>query len=401
MRPAAEAKRLPDRDQPTVSREFLDRIQQYYAALDSVRRGVCLLNAGQFAEAAQAFHRAQQLRSPEPSLPALLASALLPFDGAAAADALASRMEDDPQDSVSRIRLALAKWSADQTEEAVSILREGLRQNPECPELHFQLGTLLAALADDEEAELRFSQTLNINREHTDAMIGLALCYGVRGDPRQAVNHLLRAQQNRPHDARIGLLLAQAVSAAAQAGHTVHPRAEIPTDNQVRDTKGIEELARVIETEPDFVDAFLAIPTDAVDERVFLMLLETLHVVLARQPEQAEFHVHCGRVLARLGQSEEAIAENERAVAIDPNCARALIELGKLYHKTNRMWDATSRLEQAVRAGAEYADVYYLLGNLYRDQGQVHKARSAYKRALVLNERYEAASRALHTLSVI
>jgi Tfp pilus assembly protein PilF len=72
--------------------------------------------------------------------------------------------------------------------------------------------------------------------------------------------------------------------------------------------------------------------------------------------------------------------------------------LGKLYHQTDRCADATSRLEQAVEAGADYADVHFLLGNLYCEQGQVNRARSAYRRALTINHRYEAAQKALEAL---
>ena len=56
--------------------------------------------------------------------------------------------------------------------------------------------------------------------------------------------------------------------------------------------------------------------------------------------------------------------------------------------------------ESAVAAGADYADVHYLLGNLYRDQGQLNRARCAYRRALTINERYEAAQKALQALPV-
>ena len=172
----------------------------------------------------------------------------------------------------------------------------------------------------------------------------------------------------------------------------------MPDAHPEPDYAGIEELSHVIGAEPDFVDAFLSIPTGKVDEKVFAMLLETLHTALERQPEHAELHYHCGRVLTRLGHDDAAIDQNERAVSIDPKFTRALIELGKLYSRTDRTADATTRLERAVAAGAEYADVFYLLGNLYRDQGQIGQARTAYRRALKINERYEEAKTALEAL---
>lgn len=378
----------------------LGRLKRHFEAGDCIRRGVCLLNAARYPEAADAFREAQRLGSTDRSLPALLAASLVSTDAHAASCELAPFLGRAAGEVGLRIRHALATWSAGNAEHAIASLREGIRLNPECAELHFQLGTLLAAAGDHEEAELRFTQTLNIDRDHTEAMLGLAMCYGTQGDAVSALAQLEKAQQRRPHDARIGLLLAQAASAAAQAGHAARPRAAMPAADAPADAPGVEELSRVIEQESDFVDAFLALPPGTVDDRVFMMLLETIYRVLARQPQHAELHCHCGRVLARLGRSAEAIAENERAVAIDPKCVRALIELGRLYQQTDRHRDATQRLEQAVQAGAEYADIYFLLGNLYRDQGYVQEARSAYRRALILNQRYEAASKALDALTV-
>jgi tetratricopeptide (TPR) repeat protein len=204
----------------------------------------------------------------------------------------------------------------------------------------------------------------------------------------------------RPHDARIGLLLAQAAEAMRQKGQVQRIRPSLPRAEQFQDDKGVHELSQVIEAEPEFVDAFLAIPTGDVDEGVFSMLLETLRAALDRQPEHAELHYHCGRVLQRLGRDQDAIDETEHAVKIDPRFTRALIALGKLYQQTDRTADATTRLEQAVAEGAEYADVFYLLGNLYCASGEVGRARSAYRRALLINDRYEVALQALAALPV-
>jgi Tfp pilus assembly protein PilF len=59
---------------------------------------------------------------------------------------------------------------------------------------------------------------------------------------------------------------------------------------------------------------------------------------------------------------------------------------------------ASRRLEQAIQAGGRYPDVYYLLGQLYTEQGEIGRARTAYRRAVLLNDRYEAAHEALALL---
>lgn len=399
---------LPTRTTTVVrpnSTELLHILKNHYASLNQIRRGVCLLNAGRHAAAEAAFRSAIRHGCTDLSLSSYLAASLIGQRKPKAA-ALefaqtlehARGLERPPDDGTRRIRQALSLWSAGDREEAIEVLRKAIRSSPDCAELHFQLGTMLTSWERYEEAELRFTQVLNIDRDHTEALVSLSLCCAVRHAPGEALPHLQRAQARRPHDARIGLLLARAAKAVGQQGFSVRTRAEMPDDDVVDDERGIEELSRVIESEPDFVDAFLMIPVAEVDERVFAVLLKTLERALERQPEHAELHFHCGRVLGRLGRPQDAIDQNERAVALNPGYTRALIELAELYRKTDRNADATTRLERAIAAGAEYADVYYLLGNLYRDQGQVGRARSAYRQALILNERYEAALQALEAL---
>lgn len=380
-------------------RELLESLKNRFQAADQVRRGVCLLNAGQYEQAEAAFRRALSYGGTDKSLPSYLAAALLgQARPSAAAEQFSRAVEQDPRRSATRIRHALTLWSAGRSDEAIQSLREGIRRHPEQGELHFQLGTLLVSLEKYEEAELRFTQALNIDGDHTEALVSLAMCCGIRNAPSEALQHLQRAQVREPHDARIGLLLAQAASAIQRQEFPVRARAQMPEGDRMDDEQGIEELSRVLADDPDFVDACLAIPIGEVDESIFAMLLATLRLALERQPTHAELHYHCGRVLARLGRSEDAICENECAVKIDPTFIRALIELGKLYSQTDCSADATARLEQAIAAGAEYADVHYLLGNLYGNQGFLGRARSAYRRALVLNDRYEAAQKALEAL---
>ncbi len=378
---------------------LIELLQRHFETSREVRRGICLLNAGEHDQAAEAFSHAASLGCSDRSLPSYLAACHLGRgQPGVAAETLAKEAGDKPAKTDLQIRHALAQWASGQREEAISSLRESIRLNPECAELHFQLGTRLSTLERYEEAELRFTQALNIDSDHTEALVSLALCCGVRGTPDEGLEPLQRAQAQKPHDPRIGLLLAQAAKAVRQKGHAFRMRAAMPEDEVVADRRGTKELARVSEADPDFVDAFLSLPAGLVGERIFGMLLQTLEVALEHQPEHAELHYHCGRVLERLGRNGDAIDRAERAVAIDARFTRALIELGKLYQKTDRTADATARLEQAIAAGAEYADVYYLLGNLYHRDGHATRARTAYQRALLINEDYTAARKALEAL---
>ncbi|MCO6436148.1 MAG: tetratricopeptide repeat protein [Phycisphaerae bacterium] len=381
--------------------ERLQELRACFAAERELRRGVCLLNAGRYEEAQSSFRRAQSLRpyeAPLDSVPKMLAACLVGRGKfAAAAEALSDPQEESPSNS-RVIRHAYALWKSGGREESILALRGAVARDPESAELHFQLGTLLTELGDYEEAALRFEQVLSIHRDNADALVSLAMCRGVQNDPKAALASLQRAQQLRPGDTEIAMLLAQAASAVQQAGRPVHIHATMPAP-ETDDERTIESLSAITAGEPEFVDAFLSLSLEGVDEEVFSVLLKTLERALERQPEHAELHFHCAQVLRRLGREPEAIEAHERAVALNPRFTRALIELGRLYEKTNRADDAVARLKEALAAGAEYADVYYLLGNLYRDAGQEENARNAYARALSINANYRDAREALAALT--
>jgi tetratricopeptide (TPR) repeat protein len=310
-----------------------------------------------------------------------------------------AQAQRDPKDVTATVRAALLTWKRGDAQGAIQSLRDAVARQPESAELHFQLGTMLAGMDEHEEAELRFTQAVTIDKNNVDALIGLAMCLGTRQSPGDALRHLERAQHLRPWDTRTALLMTIAARAAAQAGTPVAVRAEMPKDREADSDAAIEELSRVIERDPEFADALLALDPGEVDETAFAMLARTMQRAVARNPRHAELHFHCGRVLERVGRTTEAIEAIERAVDLDPRYVKALILLARLYQQTDRYADATTRLEQTVLLGAEFADTYYLLGNLYRDTGQLERARWAYEHALKINSRYEAAQRALASLA--
>lgn len=374
-------------------------LSRYYSAQRHLRMGICSLNAGDYSRAVQLLSLAAGANPNSDDVATYLVKALLGDDRVDDAERRAARrVENDPQNEKQTIRLALLKWRLGKSAQAIALLRDAVAQWPESAEVHFQLGTLLAADDHTEEAELRFTQAVAIDSDHVDGMVAMAMCMGTRNEPRDAVRHLKKAQHLRPNDTRIAMLLSVAARAARDNGTPIAVYAAMPTQPTCTD-ESIRELAQIVEKEPEFVDAILAIDQRDTDESVFAMLAHTLQTAIKRNPSQADLHYQCGCVLQRLGRTREAIREAEKAVDINPRYVRALILLAKLYQQTDRYDDAATRLEQTVLLGAEYADTYYLLGNLYRDTGQLQRARWAYEHALKINSRYEAAKKALDSLA--
>lgn len=380
--------------------ETIDLLKRYYEGQQQLRRGICLLNAGQYDQAIAGFSAAARLNPQSRPLPVLLTAC---YVGQGRYDLAAAEMErhsrNEPADVTARIRRALLLWKDSRPDEAIESLRDSVAAHPDSADLQFQFGTLLASMDEYDEAELRFTQAITIDQDHAEALVALAQCCAVGQRVGEAKRYLERAQSRRTNDARIGLLLSQAAKVLSDGGEPVDIEARIPVPESAAETEGIEQLSQIIEADPDFIDAFLDLPGDQIDEELHAMLAETVSRALNRRPGDAGLHCAAGRVLARMGRHEEAISSTERAVGLDRRHVQALIQLGRLYDQSNRDADAVERLEEAIAAGAEYADVYYLLGNLYRRNGQAAQARQAYVRALKINKNYEAARTALKSLA--
>ena len=387
---------LPPPDRRQKLRTLL---QGYYEGQSHLRRGLCMLSAGRYDDALTEFTAAERVNPDSLPLPGYLAAAHLGhgrYDQAA--EALDRAAAHEPKNVVAQVRYALAVWKTGRTEASIELLREAISRNPESAELQFQLATILATEGLTDEAELRFTQATAIDPEHVEALVGLAMCHGVSGNTIAAVAALRRAQGRAPHNSRVALLLTHALKAADSA--PAQPvRIAMPEENTPRDERTIDELAAVIEAEPDFVESFLSLDPEEVNAEVFTVLVNTINRALERSPEHADLHYHCGCLLLRLGRMNHAIAAVERAVRLRPTFTKALIQLAKLYQRGDREADARARLEEVIRLGVEYADVYCLLGNLYRDGGMLKRAREAYRHALGINPNYRAAREALAAVS--
>lgn len=396
---------MPDRDnslgcaQAThkVRPEIVEQVQRYFESRDSLRRGICLLNAGCHQEAVKAFSAAKSLNPDSAGLAEYLVRAYMGCgDYTSAAEQVTEQMDRDPDDMTSRVRHALLFWKNGDCDGAIASLRQSIASAPDCAELHFQLGNLLAHLDESEEAEMRFTLTVELDPRHADAMVSLAMCHAAREQPDRALRLLQKAQSLKPQDARIGLLLGMALQATNGHASRGNALCAMPSDLEQDDRRAMQALSKIIEGDPEFLEAFTAL---SADQLLYGLLIETIRQAIENRPGVADLQYHLGGVLDRVGRIDEAISATEETLAINPGHIRALIRLAKLYRKTNRIAEATDQLNIAIRLGARYADVYMLLGCLYRDSGRSDDAREAYRQALGINENYSEVRVALEALS--
>lgn len=97
-------------------------------------------------------------------------------------------------------------------------------------------------------------------------------------------------------------------------------------------------------------------------------------------------HVLLSLVYTWKKQDEQAIAEAERAIALDPNYSFAYIRLGSILYFTGRATEGVEVIEKAMRLNPYYpADDLLNLGIAYRLAGRYEEAVAALKKGLARN----------------
>ncbi|MEO7438216.1 MAG: tetratricopeptide repeat protein, partial [Candidatus Binatia bacterium] len=104
-----------------------------------------------------------------------------------------------------------------------------------------------------------------------------------------------------------------------------------------------------------------------------------------------------GRALALqdLGRVDEAEAELQAALALDPDAATTRSNLGNLYFRRRDLARAREQYLAAVRLDPEHADAHNNLGSVYFRLGDRVRAEAEYRMALRLNPASEGARRNL------
>jgi tetratricopeptide (TPR) repeat protein len=84
----------------------------------------------------------------------------------------------------------------------------------------------------------------------------------------------------------------------------------------------------------------------------------------------------------------EIIAAYEKAIALDPKSAGALVNLGTVYFHQRKWDEAEGHYRKALEADPSYALAHFNLGNLYDEKGDRSKAFLHYLMAIRLNPSY-------------
>ncbi|MBV8278300.1 MAG: tetratricopeptide repeat protein [Verrucomicrobia bacterium] len=108
-------------------------------------------------------------------------------------------------------------------------------------------------------------------------------------------------------------------------------------------------------------------------------------------PNDAEAHYNLGLVLFRNGQLDKAIAQYQKGLEINPNYVQAHNNLGNALFQKGQLDEAVAQFQKALEINLNYAEAHNNLGIALFQKGQLDEAVAQFQKALEINFNYAEA----------
>ncbi|MBN1504433.1 MAG: tetratricopeptide repeat protein [Candidatus Eisenbacteria bacterium] len=122
---------------------------------------------------------------------------------------------------------------------------------------------------------------------------------------------------------------------------------------------------------------------------------------LAIEPSFVEALVNKGAVLNELGRISEAISSFQKVLAVRPRDTRALCNLGNSFYALKDYDKAMKQYKLAVEADSTFAEGYYYIGIAFADAGMYREAVREWEKILAVAPGTEAARNAQDNINAL
>jgi tetratricopeptide (TPR) repeat protein len=244
--------------------------------------------------------------------------------------------------------------------------RRGLALAPDDPALHAELGWTLFLTGRPAEAVTEYKRALAASPDDARTHYQLGLALRATGDPTGAGTHFARSL-------------------------AIEPRCEVYADfGLLQDLFGREDLARESYEKAIALDATCT----AARMNFASMLLEDAQYEEAalqyrravESKPSAAAHSGLGFALNQLGRLDEAAAEHDKAVALDPSLAEVHRNRALTQARLNKYDEAIDSYRRAVKIEPRVS-TYYSLAGVLRAAGRTEEAQAEYRRGQELSRR--------------
>jgi len=122
--------------------------------------------------------------------------------------------------------------------------------------------------------------------------------------------------------------------------------------------------------------------------RIYRDGMTLYRTTIERNPECWMAYANLGTLLAKAGQTQDALAYYGRALQINPDSPEAHVDLGAGLRAMGKIREAIDQYQWALRLRPGYAEAHNNLGNVLRDAGRLPEAIAAYRAAVKVQSGY-------------
>lgn len=239
----------------------------------------------------------------------------------------------------------------------VSFFPLGRQVGPVEANVHYNIGSSLAAAGRDDEAVLEYQRCLAAWPTHAYALINLGNSLEKLGRSDEAFDAFHRARQARPE-----LWTAWQSEGAA-----------LLRDKRLDDAAALFRSAAEAGTGGG--DAWFSLGTVLQDQGRPAEAKEALAKAIAAKPNDPRYHNTLGLVLQQSGDKTGAEAEFRRASAVARDYSKSRYNLGNLLFDRGALAEAQAELQDALRLEPGYVKARVRLGEVFLQTGDYARAR--------------------------
>jgi tetratricopeptide (TPR) repeat protein len=310
------------------------------------------------------------------------------------------------------LRDAAVAFDAGDMPKAINLYREFLKSYPYAAEIRSNLGAALVRSGQFEPAIAEYKAALKFLPESSRVRMNLALAYYKLGQFAEAIPELEAVRQKQPLESKPALLLADCYIQTGQAQKAVELlkplQQEFPEDRAVAYLLGatLVQLGRAGEAQP-LLDGILRGGESAESEYLLgqnehaaqnLVAAEKhLKRAVELNPQLPGVHSLYGQVLRSLAKLDEAAAQFQAELKVNPFDYTANVETAMLFKQDGKLDEAQKNITRALQARPKDPGALLQQASIHLAQGKLDQARQELEQLVKDNPDFAEAHASLAT----
>ena len=261
--------------------------------------------------------------------------------------------------------------------EAEECFRAALREQPDWPEAHNNLGVALASRNRHDESLDCFRRAIDLKLDYADAHHNLGNVLRRVGKAKESIEHYEEAVR----------LKSGWSDAYNNFGLTLRSLGQMD--------RALEQFRKALRANPRHPEARNNLGVTLTDKGLLKEAAAAYRQVLRHRPNAADTHNNLGVVLVQQGKLAEAVKSYRRSLELRPKYADAQNNLGNALRQQGLFEDAEASLREALQIKPDYAEAYNNLAIALVKQERMEEAVTNYRQALQLKPDYPDAHKNL------